>query len=224
MPVTIGETPEEQSQWISKMLHALSQPITALECGLELSLRKDRTPAELRARLRASLGTARILHQRLLEFQVLQDAGEPGNTSHPAAIQTILVQLREDYSLIARSAEVKLAVKSEPAMVYGDEARLRSGFFHLLEFLMRICPPHGNLRVCSQSPGSAVLEVNFRSDASNSTTAQGRSLASDLDLRIAQRTFRAAGGNLALTRTMGAQITGYVHLLLATDSSKNSPA
>jgi signal transduction histidine kinase len=221
--MSIRETPGEQSERVSEMLHALSQPITALECGLELSLRKDTTPAELRARLRTSLATARLLHQRLAEFQVLQDAEDPGDTSHPAAIRTMLLQLREDYLPVARSAKVKLDVKCEPAMVRGDEARLGHGFFHLIEFLMRICQPHGYLRICAQVLSSAVLQVNFSSGASNAPPAQESSLAGDLDLRIARRRFQAAGGNLVLTRTLGAEVTGYVQLLLATDSS-SSPA
>ncbi len=213
-PLPIRETLGEQSERVSDILHALSQPITALECGLELSLRKDRTPAELRARLRASLVTARLLHQRLVEFQVLQDAEDPGDTSRPAAIQTVLLQLWEDYLPVAQSAGVQLTVKCEPVMVRGDEARLRNGFFHLLEFLMRTCPPLGEVRICAHTLSSPVLEVNFSSDASTSPQAQEPSLADDLDLRIARCTFRAARGTLALTRTPGAKVTGYVHLLL----------
>lgn len=213
-PLPIRETLGEQSERVANILHALSQPITALECGLELSLRKDKTPAELRARLRASLVTARLLHQRLVEFQVLQDAEDPGDTSRPAAIQTVLQQLREDYLPVAQSAGVELTVKCEPAMVRGDEARLRNGFFHLLEFLMRTCPPFGDVRICADVLSSPVLEVNFGSDGSTSPQAQDLSLAGDLDLRVARCTFRAAGGTLALTRTPGARVTGYVHLLL----------
>jgi hypothetical protein len=214
-PVLIRATPGEQSERISEILHVLSQPITALECGLELSLRKDKTPGELRARLRSSLSTARLLHQRLVEFHVLQDAEQPGDTSHPAAIQTLLLQLREDYLPKAQSASVTLAVKCEPVMVCGNEARLQNGFFHLLEFLMRTCPPHGYLRICAHLLSSAVVEVNFSSSALNSHQAQEPSLAGDLDLRIARSRFQAAGGNLAITRTLGTQVAGYVHLLLA---------
>jgi hypothetical protein len=214
-PDLIREAASKHSEGIYEILHGLSQPITALECGLELSLRKDKTPADLRARLRSSLEMARLLHQRLVEFQALQDAAEPGDTSRPVAIQPLLQQLREDYLPAAQSGCVKLAVTCEPAMVRGDETRLRSGFFHLLEFLMRICSPGGCLRICGHRPlNAAVLEVNFSSDVSASTQAKERSVAGDLDLRIAGCRFRAAGGSLALTKSMGGKVTGYVHLLL----------
>lgn len=205
----------EHSERVSEILHALSQPITALECGLELSLRKDRTPSELRARLRASLGTARLLHERLVGFQVLQDAAEPGDTSRPVAIQRVLQQLREDYLPVAQSACVKLTVRCEPAMVRGDEARLRNGFFHLLESLMRICRSNGRLRIWGpRLLRAAVLEVNFSSDVAASLRGQELWLNGDLDLRIARCAFRAAGGNLALTNRTHGKVTGCVHLLL----------
>ena len=63
----------------------MSQPLTALECGLEVSLRRDKTAAQLRARVESALVAAKLLHQRLLEARVLQDAGEPGDTSVPVA-------------------------------------------------------------------------------------------------------------------------------------------
>ena len=171
-PLTTEEMPSEQLDGVADLLHAMSQPITALECGLELSLRKDKTLVELRARLRASLFTARLLHQRLVEFRVLQDAGDPGETSRPVAMQAILRQLREDFLPVSQSAHVKLAVKCELAIVQGDEARLRNGFFHLLEFLMRICPPHGHLRIFAGALTSAFFKVNFSSDSSISTKAK----------------------------------------------------
>jgi hypothetical protein len=214
-PDSAKETVGEHSERVSEILHALSQPITALECGLELSLRKDKTPSELRTRLSASLATARLLHQRLVEFQALQDATEPGDTSRPVAIQAVLQQLREDYLPVAQSASVELAVKCAPAMVRGDEARLRNSFFHLLEFLMRTCQSRGCVRICGfRLLGAAVLAVNFSSDVSTWPHAEGRSLNGDLGLRIAGRGFRAAGGSLALTKSKGRKVTGYVHLLL----------
>ncbi len=73
----------------------------------------------------------------------------------------------------------------------------------------------GACAVCGHPLNATIFEVNFSSDASASPQAQEPSLAGDLDLRIAGRTFRAAGGDLALTRTLGTKVTGYVHLLLA---------
>ena len=68
---------------ISEVFHGISQPLTALECGLELSLRYDKSSAQLRARVRAALESAQLLHQRVVELRRLLDAGNPDDTSAP---------------------------------------------------------------------------------------------------------------------------------------------
>ena len=51
----------------AEIFHSLSQPLTALEVGLELSLRQDSDVAQLRWRLELALEIAQTLHKRLLE-------------------------------------------------------------------------------------------------------------------------------------------------------------
>jgi hypothetical protein len=202
----------------SDIYHALSQPLTALECGLEVSLRQDNTVAELRARVASALETAQVLHQRLLEARALQDAGETGDTSLPILADYLLSQLREDFLLVSDSAKVKLGVNCEPAMVHGNEARLRNGFFHLFEYLLRTGPPRRTLRIRGVRTSSTVFEVKFTNDGSTRSKAvepAQRMNISDIDLRIAQRIFQAAGGDLVLTQDGSGKIAGHVRLLLA---------
>jgi hypothetical protein len=122
---------------VSDLFHAISQPLTALECGLEVSLRSDKTATQLRARVKTALVAANLLHQRLLEARALQDAGDLGDTSQAAAVETLLLQLREDFLPVAESANVNLCLECEAAMVRGNEPRFRNGFFYLFEFLLR---------------------------------------------------------------------------------------
>jgi len=58
----------------AEALHGMSQPLTTLECGLELAIRHDTTLAQARHRLKALQEAAQILHQRLLELRMLQRA------------------------------------------------------------------------------------------------------------------------------------------------------
>ena len=209
-----GEQSQRDRDIVADLLHAMSQPLTALECGLELALRTDKTAAQLRARLKTALETARVLHQRLVESQVVHQAGDPGDTSHPVTVETLLNQLREDFLPVARSARIKLAVGCEPALVHGDQSRLRKGFFHLLEFLLRICRANGNVRLCAHTLSLTAFEVDFSSDALITEATQQFSLTADLDLRIARRSFQAAGGDLVLSCSSG-KVTGHVRLILA---------
>src|SRR5271165_2215554 len=106
---------QTERAFVSDLFHAISQPLTALECGLEVSLRSDKTATQLRARVKTALVAAKLLHQRLLEARALQDAGEPGDTSQAVAVETLLLQLREDFLPVAESAEVNLCLKCEAA-------------------------------------------------------------------------------------------------------------
>ena len=50
----------------------MSQPLTTLECGLELAIRYDTTLVQVRRRLKVLLETAQIFHLRLLELRAMQ--------------------------------------------------------------------------------------------------------------------------------------------------------
>jgi hypothetical protein len=50
---------------VADIFHAMSQPRTALEVGLEISLWQDQDVAQLRARVGSALEIAQGLHQRL---------------------------------------------------------------------------------------------------------------------------------------------------------------
>ncbi|HEY4899504.1 MAG TPA: hypothetical protein VIH91_01670 [Terriglobales bacterium] len=201
---------------ISELFHAISQPLTALECGLEVSLRRDKTAAQFRTRVASALVAAKLLHQRLLEARVLQEAGEPGDPSPPVALKGLLLQLLDDFLPVAESRNIQLDVKCETAMVRGNEARFKNGFFHLFEFLLRTCPSRHSTSIRARLLNPAVLEVTFSNNGSVDSLESGQPKSpTDLSLRIAQRTFQAAGGNLVLTRKRPGRVTGYVRLLLA---------
>jgi hypothetical protein len=203
---------------VSEIFHAISQPLTALECGLEMSLRQDETVAQLRTRIESALGSAQLLHQRLIEIRALQDAADPGDTSEPVPLEQVLSQLQEDFLPVAETAEVRLEVDCEGALVWGNQARLKNGFFHLIEFLLHTSLAHQTIRILAQRSNPITLELAFGDDGltSHGTIEPPPALnASDIGLRIAQRSFQAAGGNLSITQNRSGQVSGHAHLLLA---------
>ncbi len=54
---------------LAEFLHAISQPLTVLECGLELSLHHEKHPNASRVRLQGALASVRILHRQVDEFR-----------------------------------------------------------------------------------------------------------------------------------------------------------
>ncbi len=202
-----------EEAFVAEALHALSQPLTALECGLELSLRQDKTVAEMRNRMEALRETAQTLHWRLLELRALQDAADGGDTTSPVALHALLENLRADFSPVAELSKVELVIKCRPLRAFGNAGRLRNGFFHLLEFLLRQCPGGGSVSVTGRAGGAAVVEITFRAYAGaagmrSGSAANGR----DLDWRIAERTFASAGGRMEMLSTESGIVAGVVTL------------
>ena len=203
---------------LSEVFHGISQPLTALECGLELSLRQDKDSAQFRARVRAALESAQILHQRVVELRMLLDAGDPGDTSAPVAIDRLLQQLGDDFVSLADATHVRLSVRCKPAFVHGNVDRLRSGFFHLFEFLIGRSLPHRTVCVFASPTRNGFFEVRFavvsRPCPLQSKPTQAEN-AGELGFRIARRTFQASGGELMLRLDTSEQIDGHVLLRLA---------
>src|SRR5271167_4848180 len=152
---------ETDRELLSEMIHGFSQPVTALECGLELSLCRDNDVAQLRARVESALTTTKILHQRVAEYRMLADAGDPGDTTEPVAIDRLLLQLREDFRPLADAAGVRGSVRCKPALVHGNCTRLRDGFFHLFEFLIGDSPPHHSIELRAVGTRARSLTVRF---------------------------------------------------------------
>jgi len=59
----------DEMDFVSEVFHAISQPLTALEVGLEISLRQDKDVDQLRSRVESALKIARRLHERLVELR-----------------------------------------------------------------------------------------------------------------------------------------------------------
>ena len=73
-----GQAVDPKDELLSDIFHGLSQPLTTLECGLELGLRYDTTVAQFRNRLSVLLEAARVMHQQLVELRALQQERRPG--------------------------------------------------------------------------------------------------------------------------------------------------
>jgi hypothetical protein len=207
-----------EGAFVSEVLHGLSQPLTALECGLELSLRQDSTVAELRNRMEALRGTVGALHQQLLELRALQNAANPGNTTAPVAAHVLLQQLREDLLPVAELSQIGLRMQCRPALVYGNAEKLRNGLFRLLEFLMRQCPSGGSVSITGRRGGAKTLELAFRVSGTPDDLRTGAAASTrELDWRIAQRTFVAAGGRMEALPTLPGSLAGVVTLQALTE-------
>jgi hypothetical protein len=189
----------DQRSLVSDVLHKLSQPLTALQCSLELALVRDQTSEEFRASVEAALQNAERLRHNLLLLRELSDADDPGDTTAPVELQRLLLEWREDFLPVFESAGGCFHLNCAPAQVRGNEAKLRRAFFYLLEYLLG-SSHYRSLNVdVEHTKGRRVdIRMTFSSAASSADSTHDASesiLTGGGD--IACRTFRAVGGDLA---------------------------
>jgi His Kinase A (phospho-acceptor) domain len=190
----------------SNVFHDLSQPLTALQCSLELALVRDQTIEEFRASVEAALQNAERLRQRLLLLRELSDAEDPGDTSTPLALDQILQQLREDMLPLFESAGRCFELTCAAVEVAANEAKLVRGFFYLLEFLLRCPSPSHGLSMRGERKDQQQVEIciagcGARVDAAPSDDCCEPDWNGELE--IARRTFCAVGGDLIWSASPG---------------------
>jgi len=207
----------EQRSLVSEVLHKLSQPLTALQCSLELSLVRDQTCEEFRASVEAALQNAGRLRQNLLLLRELSDAEDPGDISAPVALQPLLLGLREDFLPVCESAGGRFDLHCPPLQVRGNAARLARAFFYLLEYLLRSSKDRNlGVTVKPTKARRAEIRITFSGAFSREDSAKDAcEPISDGEVDIARRTFRAVGGDLAFVESASGRSVWVVSLPLA---------
>src|SRR5271166_6715180 len=196
----------DQGGFVSDALHKLSQPLTALQCSLELSLIRDQTSAEFRASVEAALENADRLRQSLLLLRELNDADDPGDISAPIDLQHLLQELREDLLPVVESAGGRFDVNCDPVQIRGNGTKLTRAFFYLLEYLLR--SSGASLSVHVRQTNRPQVEIRITSDRAASSAASTDYLSEPIsagEVEIARRTFRAVGGDLAFVGSAAGQ-------------------
>src|SRR5271166_5251889 len=207
----------DQGGFVSDALHKLSQPLTALQCSLELSLIRDQTSAEFRASVEAALENADRLRQSLLLLRELSDADDPGDISAPIDLQRLLQELREDLLPVFESAGGRFDLTSDLVQIRGNGTKLTRALFYLLEYLLR-SSPRASLRVHVGQANGHQAEIRITSEGAVSSAASVVDLSEPIsagEMEIARRAFRAVGGDLAFVGSAAGQSVWIASLPLA---------
>ena len=147
----------------SEIVHNLSQPLTALQCSLELSLFRDQTVNELRASVEAALENAECLRQRLRMLRELDQADDPGDLSLPIELNGLLRELREELLPLFESAgqQFELHLECGTLPVLGNQTKLMRALFYFLEYLFRYSAKEATLSlgVCPTRQRQAEISI-----------------------------------------------------------------
>ncbi len=207
----------DQRKFVADVFHKLSQPLTALQCSLELSLVRDQSSEDFRISVEAALQNADRLRQRLLLLRALSEADDPGNTSVPVELQRLLRDLREDFLPVFESAGGRFDVSCKPVQVRGNAGKLARAFFYLLQCLLR-ASPHASLSVRVGQTKRRVLEIRMAFSGMGPAAVSADDSSDPVsagEVEIVRRTFRAIGGDLTLGNSAAGQCVWIASLPIA---------
>ncbi len=125
----------------SDLFHALSQPLTALRCSLELSLQRTLTADEYRESASRALQQAERVSWLTTGIRELFDAGQAGEEPEVLHLQEAVAGAISDVVLVAESRGGGSSLLARDAKLVREsgsknEMRLRRGLFNWLGFVV----------------------------------------------------------------------------------------
>src|SRR5882672_12811843 len=125
----------EGQQLVSELFHALSQPITALRCSLELALYAQSSPSK--ENLQMALAHAEKIAQLASGIRELVQADDPGDERVELLLKDCLRGAVLDMVPVAEAAQVKIEMCGNmTGKVIAEPRRLHQALFYLLEFAL----------------------------------------------------------------------------------------
>jgi signal transduction histidine kinase len=192
---------ENQNAFVSEIFHLLSQPLTALHCALDLSLRGDQTVDKLHASLQSAMESAERLRQSLLLVRTLKDASDPGDLSGCIDLKEMLRTLHEDMLPLFQSAGKKFTLKetADAFPVCVNPARMMRALLCFVEYLSRYLPDGAalDIRLARGGDRTAVIEISSASRLPMAPPGDACPAPYSCEIEIARRSFRAAGGDFS---------------------------
>jgi len=197
-----GLAPADQ-ELVDDLFHALSQPLTALRCSLELALDPRRTAEQCREGAATALEHSEQVAGLCIALRALlttEEAGEP-----PQALSACewLQEMIDDLQPMAESLAVQFCLRCGAATrLCFTPQRLRQGLLALLEYVLNASPENSIVSLdVEESDGYANLHVRTAARPTSRPRKGGSSSPrSDFEQRLrlamAERIFRAGGGSL----------------------------
>jgi hypothetical protein len=199
---------------LAHLLHALNQPLTGLQCSMEIALSGRRQPEQYISMLRDGLDlTARM---RILVAAIREVADLPqddlGNC-HRFLLDGLLRETATELHPVAEARNIRLLTASHPALILLADRRLLAALlFRFLESALSLAREGTELRVAAtQDAGRAVLAVSWTDGPRPEHSPFSRA---ELGLLIAQAGWQRSGAEWERRSTAESQ-TCTVRLPLA---------
>ncbi len=174
-------------QFTSDASHELRTPLTVMKGETELVLRRPRALEDYQAVLESNLEEidrmTRIVEELL--FLSRADMGEVKMESKPVLLETLVEDIHRQAPLLGQDRNIEVVLGTVmPALVQGDELRLRELLLNLVENAIKYSHPGGKVEIGLVTVGQeAILSV----------TDQGIGIGPEDQTKIFNRFFRTDG-------------------------------
>lgn len=228
----LREATRSQQAFAQNAAHELRAPLTVLRTSADLAL-ASQEQNEMREALEIGVRQTDQLSALVTDVEALAraDAGYLARESEEVDLAALLRSVGQEADPMAGAKDVQLVIQAaSPAIVTGDELRLRQFFLILLDNAVKFSPPGGQIDVVlavqhrraivtvrDSGPGIAashlphVFERFYRADRARTPGVGGTGLG----LAIAREIAQAHGGTVTVESIEGHGATFHLTLPLA---------
>ncbi len=198
----------ERQRLMADLFHALSQPITALRCSLELALHGSPSADPSTENLQTALEHAEQIARLTSGIRQLLEAEDPGDERVAFPLEVSLREAVVEIQPIAEPTSVRIQLRCDtPCRVVAEPKRIKQGWFYLLEYAITLAAENSILEITlTQEDHAAMVRLSLEPRpaseveraAESETERKSLRLSRRLGLAIAGRIFETAGGRLQI--------------------------
>lgn len=186
---------------LTRLLHALNQPLTGLQCSLELAVAVPRRPEEYVRTLRESLELTSRMRILVEAIHELTDLGKRDrNDGETFLLGALLRETADDLRPVAEQRKVRLLVVADVPLPVGTRRnRLASLMFRILDSALSLAREGSELCIAARlEHKQAIVAVSWNPGPQPQYSPFSRP---ELGLLIAQAVWERWGGDWTSTET-----------------------
>jgi hypothetical protein len=208
---------------LAHLLHALNQPLTGLQCSLDVALAGPRQTEQYVSTLRAGLDLTARMRILVESIRELADQYEAGSGSQ-FPLEVLLRETAADLHPVAEARNVQLLLACQPGLlVVSDHSQVAALVFRMLESTLNLAADGSELRVSGTRDDTRVwLSISWTDGSLPEHSPFSRP---ELGLLIAQAGWERMGAAWDRRRTAAVQTcTIRFSLASSASASPNAPS